>query len=285
MGGRENIPLPSHGIELNFVLDNPTNPGNIGAIARTMLNFGLNDLRIIGPPREWTEETRNRAKHAQDTLQRVQFHDSWESCMEDVSLIIGTSGKREFGDKVDFRHFLLPSEMKERLANVEGRVAVVFGEEGVGLTQEQLRKCDLFLTIPTWEGYPILNLSHAVNIIAYEWFGSLINSDRFGVDEALPRTVQTDRLLDPELRRVMRESVKLVSKSVPRHSSKHKGVESTLQRVLMRSLPDNYEAHRIIGVLQDAALAMNYVGEQDTLWDILRKQRRSGRIESSDESE
>jgi tRNA C32,U32 (ribose-2'-O)-methylase TrmJ len=141
------------------------------------------------------------------------------------------------------------------------------------------------LTIPTWEGYPILNLSHAVSIVAYEWFGTLIDSGRVGLEEALPQTIQSKRLLDPELRRMLRESLTLISQSVPRHSSKQKGVESTLHRVLMRSIPDDYEAHRIIGILQDAALAMNHINQDEGLWELLRDQRRLERSSMSEECE
>ena len=58
--------------------------------------------------------------------------------------------------------------MVERLTLTGGRVAVVFGEEGKGLSTADLEQCDFFVTLPTWEGYPIANLSHAVNAILYE---------------------------------------------------------------------------------------------------------------------
>ena len=69
--------------------------------------------------------------------------------------------------KTLFRHFLYPWDMVERLTLTGGRVAVVFGEEGKGLSTADLEQCD-FVTLPTWEGYPIANLSHAVNAILYE---------------------------------------------------------------------------------------------------------------------
>ena len=75
------------------------------------------------------------AKHAQGVLDDCQVFQEWGDCFEDISLVIGTSGKREHGDKVLFRHFLLPAEMGERLSQIEGKVAIVFGPEGMGLTK------------------------------------------------------------------------------------------------------------------------------------------------------
>jgi len=277
MGERARIPLPEHDVELIVVLDHPSNHGNIGAIARSLLNFGLDRLRIIGPRIDWSTEARGRAKHAQRLLDEATFHGDWDSCMHDIGLIVGTSGKREHGSKVQFRHFLLPAELTQRLTSVNGRVAVVFGEEGVGLTQGQLRSCDLMLTIPTWEGYPILNLSHAVSIVAYEWFNGLVAAGRIGSEESLPETVHPKRRLDPELRRVMRESVARMAASMPYHEPRRLGIEDTVSRVLMRSVPDEFEAYRLIGFLQDAASALEHMAADDGAWQSLRDRRSAER--------
>ena len=202
MGINSSIPHPQWNCELVIVLVEPQIEGNIGAVARCLRNFGLHEMRILRHVGEFSDETRNRAKHAQDVLDDCQIHHDWQSCFADINLVIGTSGKREVGEKVQFRHFLLPTELGERLSEIQGKVAIVFGPEGMGLTQEELRACDLLLTIPTWEGYPILNLSHTVAIVCYEWFQTLL--PKVGHDSALPKTVHTERLLDPKLKREIR---------------------------------------------------------------------------------
>ena len=63
------------------------------------------------------------------------------------------------------RHYLFPWDMVEREEEAGGQIALVFGEEGKGLSAEDLSACDYFVTLPTWEGYPIANLSHAVNVM------------------------------------------------------------------------------------------------------------------------
>ncbi len=244
MGNHRKVPLPSGNKNLCIVLVNPEHDGNIGAVARSMLNFGITDLRVIGRSGEWSEEARNRAKNAQVVLDSAKLVNSFTDATNDCSVVIGTSGKREDGDKTAMRHFLLPEELPERLSGTEGRVAMVFGPEGKGLLNEELRMCDLLVTIPTWEGYPILNLSHAVSIICFSWY---VNSD------TVPPSGTRNRLLDPDLRDAFRFEVSRLVESMPAKDHKRRGIEETLVRVIMRGLPKDDEIHRLLGVISEAA--------------------------------
>ena len=191
MGERRDDRLPKFNDSICIVLVEPEHDGNIGAVARSMMNFGITDLRVVGREGDWSEEARRRAKNAQEVLDNAKSVGTLESAVADCSIAIGTSGKREEGEKTSLRHFLTPEELPARLSGVEGRVALVFGPEGKGLLNEQLRMCDILVTIPTWEGYPILNLSHAVAIICYSWF--------IGWHPRAPHG-SGERLLDPALR-------------------------------------------------------------------------------------
>jgi tRNA C32,U32 (ribose-2'-O)-methylase TrmJ len=142
------------------------------------------------------------------------------------------------------RHFLLPEELPERLSGIQGKSALVFGPEGKGLLNDQLRLCDLLVTIPTWEGYPILNLSHAVSILCFSWFTGVS-------DSTIPGT--EGRMLDAELRRRLREEVNRLVQSIPTKEHKRQGMDETLVRVIMRGLPKDDEIHRILGILSAAA--------------------------------
>jgi TrmH family RNA methyltransferase len=244
MGERRKDSFPEISEKICIVLMDPEHDGNIGAVARSMMNFGITDLRVVGRSGEWSNETRKRAKNAQEVLDQASRVDSLTHAISDCSLVIGTSGKREEGEKTSMRHFLIPNELPERLMNVDGRIAVVFGPEGRGLLNEQLRMCDLLVTIPTWEGYPILNLSHAVAIICYSWF---VNSQT-----TLP-SGSGRRLLDPALRNRFREEAVRLAKSIPTKEHKRRGVEETLVRVIMRGLPKDDEIHRLIGIISEAA--------------------------------
>jgi len=256
MGTNKTIPLPKWDCKLVIVLVEPKNEGNIGAIARVMRNFGLEDLRILRPQVELGEETRKRAKHAQTVIRAAKLSDSWDECFDDINLIIGTSGKREIGDKVLFRHFLLPDELTERLCESEGKVAIVFGPEGIGLTHDELRACDMLLTIPSWEGYPILNLSHSVAIICYEWFQALVGEGRIGQEKALPKTVHTQRLLNPDLKREIRRRADQIASASSRREAQKESAAATLSRVILRGMPTDDEAHQLLGLLSEASEAM-----------------------------
>ena len=236
--------MPLGNENLCIVLVNPGHDGNIGAVARSMLNFGITDLRVVGRSGGWSEEARNRAKNAQTVLDSAKLVSTFADATSDCSVVIGTSGKREDGDKTAMRHFLLPDELPERLSETEGRVAMVFGPEGKGLLNEELRMCDLLVTIPTWEGYPILNLSHAVTIICFRWY---VNSD------TVSPSGTGNRLLDPDLRNVLRSEVSRMVESMPTKDYKRKGIEETLVRVIMRGLPKDDEIHRLLSVITEAA--------------------------------
>ncbi len=249
MGDHRPEPLPSFNEDVCLVLVNPQIDGNIGAVARSMLNFGFTDLRIVGRTPNWSDEARNRAKNAQIVLDKARCADSLEDAVSDCSVVIGTSGKREDGDKTIMRHFLLPDELPLRLSNVEGRVALVFGPEGKGLLNEELSQCDLLVTIPSWEGYPILNLSHAVTVLCFSWFVSSERSTPFGAE---------DRLLNPELRMRLREEITRLTQNMPAKEHRRKGIEETLVRVIMRGLPKDDEIHRLLGVISEAADSFEY---------------------------
>ena len=249
MGDHRPEPLPSFNEDVCLVLVNPQIDGNIGAVARSMLNFGFTDLRIVGRTPNWSDEVRNRAKNAQIVLDKARCADSLEDAVSDCSVVIGTSGKREDGDKTIMRHFLLPDELPLRLANVEGRVALVFGPEGKGLLNEELSQCDLLVTIPSWEGYPILNLSHAVTVLCFSWFVTSERSTPFGAE---------DRLLNPELRMRLREEITRLTQNMPAKEHRRKGIEETLVRVIMRGLPKDDEIHRLLGVISEAADSFEY---------------------------
>jgi len=244
MGDHRPNALPIFNKDVCIVLLNPQTDGNIGAVARSMLNFGFTDLRIVGRTRNWSDETRNRAKNAQTVLDNARCIDSLQDAVSDCSVVVGTSGKREDGGKTAMRHFLLPDELPSRLSGIEGKVAIVFGPEGKGLLNEELSQCDLLVTIPTWEGYPILNLSHAVTVICFSWFISSDSSIPFGAG---------DRLLEPELRTRLREEIARLTQNIPAKEHRRKGIEDTMVRVIMRGLPKDDEIHRLLGVISEAA--------------------------------
>ena len=88
MGNHRKVPLPHGNENLCIILVNPGHDGNIGAVARTMLNFGITDLRVVGRVGEWSEEARNRAKNAQTVLDSAKLVSTFADAISDCSVVI-----------------------------------------------------------------------------------------------------------------------------------------------------------------------------------------------------
>ena len=265
MGKRQDIPLPSSVYDLDIVLVGINHPGNLGAVCRTMLNHGFTNMTLVAPECSVDdEEARNRAKHAGSILDSARIVDSLDEACENASLVVGTSGKREVGAKILKRHFLLPWDFAERIRNLDGRVCLVFGEEGKGLSTEDLDRCDLLLTLPTWEGYPIANLSQAVGHCVYE-----LHRDRVLNGEQV-MGVNTNRALTPGLRQILKQSIDEFAHSLD--SDKNELVADVIDRVVMRGLPIDAEAERMIGAIVQATTALQKL-EGDDEWRRERRKR------------
>ena len=263
MGERQDIPLPTGAFELTVVLVGVSHPGNLGAICRSMLNYGFDNLRLVSPQCSPDDgDTRARAKHAARLLDELTVHDTINEATSDCSVVVGTSGKREVGEKTLFRHFLYPWDMVERLTLTGGRVAVVFGEEGKGLSTADLEQCDFFVTLPTWEGYPIANLSHAVNAILYEIHRSRVLSGQ-GVDPGIPDIVPLQASLDPNVRVMLVKAIEQFAAATGDNEARRSSIEQTLRRTLLKGSPSSEESTRLIGAFVEATTAMQFASGDD----------------------
>lgn len=158
------MPLDS----IRIVLSHPTHPGNIGAAARSMKNMGLHELLLVAPEKFPHPEAVARAVEAVDILERARVCATLDDALGDCRLVVGTSARhRRIGWPT-----LMPRECGQRLvvAAAQGPVALVFGQERTGLTNEELDRCQYVVTIPTSPEYSSLNLASAVQILAYEIF-------------------------------------------------------------------------------------------------------------------
>ena len=265
MGDRMDIPLPESNYDLDITLVGINHPGNLGAICRTMLNHGFDRLSLVNPNCSLDdEEARNRAKHSGNILDNANIFSSLSEATAESSLVVGTSGKREVGSKVLKRHFVLPWEFAEMLRDFEGKVSLVFGEEGKGLSTEDLDRCDILLTLPTWEGYPIANLSQAVGHCVYE-----LHRDRV-IHGTMIRGVEKIRAVNPELRQILKQSILEFSSSLD--SDKTELIGDVFDRVILRGLPIDSEAERMIGAFVQATTALQKLSDDEN-WKRERRKR------------
>lgn len=272
MGERSDLPLPFCNYTLHVVLVGTQHPGNLGAVCRSLLNHGFDSLRLVQPQCHPDDvEARNRAKHAGRVLDACQIYSTFEEAISDCSLVVGTSGKREIGDKTQKRHFMYPWEFVDRVSATQQSVALIFGEEGMGLSTEDLLRCDYLVTLPTWEGYPITNLSHAVHTLTYELHRQRV-LDGQGRDDALPDIVPIERSISPEQRRVLRKSIDDIARFLPGGEERRISFSHSLTRALQRSGLETDQTNRLIGGFVDASTALEFVS-QDTTWRSSRRRR------------
>ena len=272
MGERSDLPLPTSAYTLHVVMVGTQHPGNLGAVCRSLLNHGFNSLRLVQPVCHPNDiEARNRAKHAGKILDSCQIYDSLGDAVQDCSLVVGTSGKREIGNKTQKRHFIYPWEFSERIYDVDQSIALVFGEEGKGLSIDDLLRCDYLVTLPTWEGYPITNLSHAVHTLTYELHRHRVLK-RQGDEKALPDIVPIHRGISPEQRNVLRKSIEDIAKFLPGGDERRISFTHSLTRALQRSGLEPDQTNRLIGGFVDASTALEFATTKRE-WQSSRRRR------------
>lgn len=160
---------------IRIVLVNTTHPGNIGGAARAMKNMGLQHLYLVAPRDYPNEQAVWRAASATDVLDAAVVLPALEDAIRDCQFVVGTSARER---RIPWP--LLDSRAcAQRIASVSStdQVAILFGREDRGLTNEELQLCNLHLNIPTADSYSSLNLAMAVQIVAYELRMGLRPSD------------------------------------------------------------------------------------------------------------
>jgi len=153
---------------VSIILVRTKTPGNIGAVARCMMNMGLSRLILVRPPQDDHDEALKLAAGAEAILQGAVRTETLRDAVAGHRLVIGTS--RHLGRHR--RNVAGPREMADRIVPLlpQNRVALVFGREVNGLDKEDLDLCNELIAIPSSGAFPSLNLSHAVCIVAYELF-------------------------------------------------------------------------------------------------------------------
>lgn len=148
-----------------IVLVGTTHPGNIGATARAMKTMSQDNLYLVSPKIFPSAEATARATGADDILARATVCSSLKEAISDCDLVIGTSARTR---SIPWP-LVLPHECAETISdNKYSSVAIVFGRENSGLSNEELEFCNLVMQIPTNTEYSSLNLAAAVQIICYE---------------------------------------------------------------------------------------------------------------------
>lgn len=151
---------------IHVVLARPSDARNVGATCRAMKNFGISRLTVVTSDPFDFDAARPLAIGAEDVLAEAAFVDSLAEALAEDSLVAGIT--RRLGQRRKSSSHS-PWEFAATLLERSGqRTAIVFGNERSGLSDEELERCHLAVSIPTSPACPSLNLSHAVEVICYE---------------------------------------------------------------------------------------------------------------------
>jgi len=148
------------------VLHEPQELVNVAHVVRAMKNFGLRDLRLVSPREYDAFRVEGIAHQTQDVLARVQLYDALETALADCVHVVGFTAR----GRTAKRNLQRPREAAGEITALaeSGPVALLFGREDKGLTNEALDRCHRVITIPSDPAYPSLNLAHAVVLMLYE---------------------------------------------------------------------------------------------------------------------
>ncbi|RPI14532.1 MAG: RNA methyltransferase [Lysobacterales bacterium] len=240
-------------MSIRIVLAGISHPGNIGSAARAMKTMGLERLHLVAPQRFPATEATVMAAGADDVLERAQVHADVRGAVADCGLVVGTTARS--------RH--LPWRTVEpREAAVEivaaaaaSDVAVVFGAERTGLTNEELERCQLLLTIPTGSSYGSLNVAMAVQIVAYELL--LARRDAPGDDGRRGIPLASAR----EMERFYAHLEEVLEDIEFRDRTGEGHLAARLRRFFNRAVPDQNEINILRGILTSVQGRRRRAGE------------------------
>jgi tRNA/rRNA methyltransferase len=176
-------------------------PGNLGATARVMHNFGLSDLALVAPVADRRDRrARRMSTHGEKILDGAGTFQDLGQALEGCVLVAGTTARK--GGLFRKQTLVPPEAITPRLAAELGAdrpVALVFGAETNGLSIGDVTRCHHLIQIPANEEYPALNLAQAVAICLYELHKAWLAQEAADLDEEEPATFESQERLFGQL--------------------------------------------------------------------------------------
>jgi len=230
---------------LRVVLVRSRNPLNIGAAARAMANFGFGHLRVVEPYEAGFREARS-AVDAEEVLRAAGEFAGVGEAVADCSLVLGTaegSGRRAELERLE----VLGAEMVEALRS-GAKVAVLFGSEKTGLSNEDLGHCQRVLRIPTESAQPSMNLGQAVAVVLYEL-----------AREREPESEQerTQMAIAGDRERLAALLAEALERSAGGGQPSGQGAEERARRLVRRMDLREADAHEWMGVMRQLLWKLN----------------------------
>lgn len=240
--------------QIRIVMVNTTHAGNIGAAARAMKNMGLNQLVLVDPIADLGEEAVSRASRADDILEAATVVATLEEAIADCHWVVGTSARS--------RHIPWPLISPRMCAAKASQlvdsgseddkpvIALVFGRESRGLTNEELHLCHAHVHIPTVESFSSLNVAQAIQVLCYEMRLAALEDDA-ATETSLPWGVEWDH--PPATHEQMNGMIQHLEQTLVDigflDPNTPKQLMTRLRRLYQRAAPDRMEINILRGML------------------------------------
>ena len=240
-------------LSFSVVLVQPESSGNIGSIARVMENFDFKKLIIFNPIESveniLSYETQGFAMHGKDILFNAEIIEvknqenhlyEFQNFLKRFDYIIATTARGKRYSNIR-RLSIFPDDLTLPISFKPLKIAILFGKESRGLTNEEISLADILLRIPTNIGYSALNLSHACGIILYEIFKKInvLNIGR-GINPVL--------IADKEDRLMLFNIIKEIIEKLKIRSYKKENVYFAFRNIFGRRLMSKKELSLILGL-------------------------------------
>jgi len=225
-------------------------PGNVGTIARSMKNFGFSELLLVDPP---TLDPAGEAYGFAGQAREDVLPNARELAFEDLVAEYHTVACTAVPNEDDRKHVrypvATPVEIADELTDLDAPIAIVFGRERVGLTNEELAQLDRICSIPASEQYPVLNLGQAATIMLYELRA-------LGMDDDQLPDERHARATEREIEGLYAEFDEFVDR-VGHPEEKQAKAGRMFRRLLGRAHPTGREATTLRGLLRRASEKLN----------------------------
>jgi len=231
---------------VRIVLVRPRNPLNMLAAARAAANFGFDDVVVVSPYEPTWEEAR-AARGAGQWLRQARRVGSLAEAIEDRNWVLGSSclARRQ----VEPARILSLDRLSARAANAKGRdrIAILFGSEKRGLSNQDLELCHAVLRIPTSHTTPSMNLGQAVAVCCYEL-------RRGAASRRVPKNLRSSMASAGEISRLLEALAKILPNgktSAGEVQAKHRKRQARLRQMLLRLSLTSQDIALSLGVLRD----------------------------------
>ena len=219
---------------------------NLGMIARSALNFNIDDLRLVQPglgDSEW-KTAEIYSSHGKKKIEEAEIFDTLEDALKDIDLAIATSAKSRMMGSNILRRAIRIQDLERMLEEKDvTRTALVFGREDSGLTNREIDRCHLLLTIEASGSYRTLNIASAAAIL----FHSLYLIRRGEKKHRIPGKGNRERAV---------AYFEALARLTILNEGRVERAVRAFSHILNRALPDDKETSLILGVLRKSALLL-----------------------------